>query len=68
MIDSFSNINNKLNSKIYFNHNIGKLTWFRTGGAAKMFAVVENIKELQIILNELNIDNFYLKGSYGASS
>ncbi len=63
MIDSFSNINNKLNSKIYFNHNIGKLTWFRTGGAAKMFAVVENIKELQIILNELNIDNFYVLGS-----
>ena len=25
----------KLQSKIYFNYNIGKLTWFRTGGNAK---------------------------------
>ena len=39
----------KLQSKIYFNYNIGKLTWFRTGGNAKAFAIIENTQELEII-------------------
>ena len=42
-----------LKSKIYFDYNIGKLTWFRTGGNAKIYILVENIRELEIILNEI---------------
>ena len=63
MNKNFLNLADKLTSKIYFNHNIGKLTWFRTGGIAKIFVIVENIDELEIIMNELNNDNFYIIGS-----
>ncbi len=63
MKNKFIKISNRLKSKIYYNYNIGKLTWFRTGGNSKIFAVVENSDELEIILNELNDDNFYILGA-----
>ena len=44
----------KLKSKIYPDYNASKHTWFRTGGNAKIFAIVENHLELEIILNEIN--------------
>ncbi len=53
----------KLNSKFYFDYNIGKLTWFRTGGNAKIFVIVENVEELEIILNEIKNKSFYILGS-----
>ena len=53
----------KLKSKIYFDYNIGKHTWFRTGGNAKIFALIENNSELEIILNEIKNENFYILGS-----
>ena len=53
----------KLKSKIYSDYNAGKHTWFRTGGNAKIFAVVEDNLELEIILNEINNENFYIIGS-----
>ena len=56
-------ISNKLKSKIYFDYDIGKLTWFRTGGKAKIFAIVEDSDELEIILNETKNENFYILGS-----
>ncbi len=52
-----------LKSKIYFDYNIGKLTWFRTGGNAKIYILVENSKELEIILNEIKNNKFYILGS-----
>lgn len=30
----------KLKSKIYLDYNVGKHTWFRTGGNAKVFAII----------------------------
>ncbi len=53
----------KLKSKIYSNYNAGKHTWFRTGGNAKIFAIVEDNLELEIILNEINNENFCIIGS-----
>ena len=53
----------KLKSKFYFDYNIGKLTWFRTGGKAKIFILVENSEELEIILNEIKDENYYVLGS-----
>ena len=53
----------KLKSKIYSDYNAGKNTWFRTGGNAKIFAIVEDNLELEIILNEINNENFYIIGS-----
>jgi len=52
----------KLKSKIYLDYNVGKHTWFRTGGNAKIFAIIENNLELEIILNEINNENFYIIG------
>ena len=40
MKNNFIEIIKKLRSKIYFNYNVGKLTWFRTGGEAKVFIIV----------------------------
>ena len=53
----------KLKSKIYLDYNAGKHTWFRTGGKTKIFAIAENDLELEIILNEINNENFYIIGS-----
>ena len=63
MKNNFIEIIKKLRSKIYFNYNVGKLTWFRTGGKAKVFIIVENSHELEIILNELDNKNFYILGA-----
>ena len=39
------------------------MTWFRTGGNAKAFAIIENTQELEIILNELNQEKYFVLGS-----
>ncbi len=63
MSNKILELSDKLKSKIYFNYNIGKHTWFRTGGNAKIFAIIENNIELEILLNEINNENFYILGS-----
>ena len=63
MKSNLLDISNKLISKFHFDYNIGKLTWFRTGGNAKVFIIVENTEELEIILNEINNDHFYILGA-----
>ena len=63
MSDKILELSDKLKSKIYLDYNIGKHTWFRTGGNAKIFIIIENNFELEIILNELNNENFYVIGS-----
>ncbi len=63
MKNNYLSIAKKLKSKFYFNHNIGNLTWFRTGGNAKIFVIVENSQELEIILNEIYNEDFYILGA-----
>ena len=63
MNNNLSKIAKNLKSKIYYDYNIGKQTWFRTGGNAKIFIIIENPIELEIVLNEINHDNFYIIGS-----
>ncbi len=63
MEKKFFNIFNKLKSQIFLDYNIGKKTWFRTGGNAKIFVEADNAKELEIILNELGNLNYYILGS-----
>ena len=63
MSDKILELSDKLKSKIYLDYNVGKHTWFRTGGNAKIFAIIENNFELEVILNELNNENFYILGS-----
>ena len=63
MVNNLSKIISTLKSKFYFDYNIGKLTWFRTGGNAKIFILVENSEELEIILNEIKDETYYVLGS-----
>ena len=63
MKKNFNKLFDKLNSKIHYRYNLGKLTWFRTGGNAKIFIIVDNSNELEIILNEIKNENFYILGS-----
>ena len=63
MKNNLLKIAKNLKSKIHFDYNIGKLTWFRTGGNAKIFVIIDNPVELEIVLNEINNENFYIIGS-----
>ncbi len=63
MTDKLKKISEKLKSKIFYNYNVGKLTWFRTGGSAKIFAIIENTNELEIILNEIKDEKFFILGA-----
>ena len=50
-------------SKIIFDHDIGNMTWFKTGGKAKIFILVEDENELEIIINTFQGMNFFIMGS-----
>ncbi len=63
MQKNIKNLDSKLKSQFYYNFDIGKLTWFRTGGKSKLFIIVENENELEVILNEIKDSNFYVIGS-----
>jgi UDP-N-acetylmuramate dehydrogenase len=51
-------ISQNLNSKIYFDYDTSKNVWFKAGGKAMVFCLVYDLKELQIILNSINIKEF----------
>tara|TARA_B100001245_G_scaffold197974_1_gene157163 strand:- start:224 stop:403 length:180 start_codon:yes stop_codon:yes gene_type:complete len=53
MLEKFNRLSEQLKSKILFNHEMGHLTWFKTGGKAKVFIIVENENELEILINNL---------------
>ena len=63
MKNNLINISHKLKSKFFFDYDIGKLTWFRTGGKAKIYIIVEDIEELEIILNQIRDEPFFVLGS-----
>ena len=46
MLEKFNRLSEQLKSKILFNHEVGEMTWFKTGGKAKIFIIVENEDEL----------------------
>jgi len=62
MFEKINKLNQQLKSKILFNHEVGKLTWFKTGGKAKIFIIVENESELEILINSLNGYNYFIMG------
>ena len=62
MLTKFSSLSEKLKSKFLFNHEMGHLTWFKTGGKAKVFIIVENENELEILINSLYGYNYYIMG------
>ncbi|PPR47238.1 MAG: UDP-N-acetylenolpyruvoylglucosamine reductase [Alphaproteobacteria bacterium MarineAlpha5_Bin9] len=54
MYENLEKIATKLKSKFYFNFDIYKKTWFRTGGKCDVFCEVYDQNEFEIILNNLD--------------
>ena len=63
MLEKFYKLKNQIKSKIIFDHDIGNMTWFKTGGKAKIFILVEDENELEIIINTFQGMNFFIMGS-----
>ena len=53
MKEIIDKIDYNFKTKFYYNYDTSKNVWFRTGGKAKVFCIVENEKELSIILQNL---------------
>ena len=62
MLEKFNRLSERLKSKILFNHEMGHLTWFKTGGKAKVFIIVENENELEILINNLDGYDYFIMG------
>ena len=63
MFDKLININNKIKSKIFLDYDVGKLSWFRTGGKSKVFIIVENEEELEMLINYVADFNYIIIGA-----
>jgi len=50
MSDIIYEIQSKIKSKILFDYDMGKSTWFRTGGKAQGYVTVNNLKDLKTII------------------
>ena len=62
MLEKFNRLREQLKSKILFNYEMEHLTWFKTGGKAKIFIIVENENELEILINNLDGYNYFIMG------
>ncbi len=51
MNDLIDEIQSKIQSKILLDYDMGKSTWFRVGGKAKAYVIVNNIYDLKTIIN-----------------
>ena len=49
--------------QIYYNHNIGKYSWFKTGGNAEIFAIIENVEELQSLIHKYDNKDITILGA-----
>ena len=62
MSDIIYEIQSKIKSKILFDYDMGKSTWFRTGGNAKGFTTVESLKDLKTLVNYRDKIKYYIVG------
>lgn len=53
MKEKFNLIQDKLKSKFFFDYDMSKKVWFNAGGKASIFCLVDNEKDLEIILNTI---------------
>ena len=63
MIEKLKELDKKLKSNFFFNFNMSNLTWFKAGGNAEFYCIVHNEYELQIILREIQGENFEIIGA-----
>ena len=62
MNEIIDKIQSKIKSKIFIDFDMGNSTWFRVGGKAKGYVVVNSIKDLKTILTFSNEINYYVVG------
>ena len=62
MNDIIFKVQSKIKSSIILDFNMGNSTWFRVGGKAKGYVVVNSIKDLKTILSFRNQINYYIIG------
>tara|TARA_Y100001970_G_scaffold142135_1_gene174880 strand:- start:13833 stop:14726 length:894 start_codon:yes stop_codon:yes gene_type:complete len=63
MFEKLYKLEKQLKSKFLFDHDMSKLTWFRTGGNTKLLIIVENSIELEIILQTIKSLPRYVIGA-----
>ncbi|MBD1147945.1 UDP-N-acetylmuramate dehydrogenase [Pelagibacterales bacterium SAG-MED31] len=62
MNDIIYEIQSKIKSKIFLDYDMGKATWFRTGGKTLGFVTVNNFKDLKKIVSYKNKIKYYIVG------
>ena len=62
MNDIILEIQSKILSKILLNYDMGKSTWFRTGGKAKGYCIVNSLKDLSTIVSYCDQIKYYIIG------
>ena len=62
MNDIILEIQSKIESKILYNYNMGKSTWFRTGGNAKGYCIINKLKDLSTIVKYSDQIKYYIIG------
>jgi len=62
MNDIILEIQSKIESKILYNYNMGKSTWFRTGGNAKGYCIINKLKDLSTIVKYRDQIKYYIIG------
>ena len=63
MYENINELSKILKSKFFFDYDIGKHTWFRTGGKSKIYCIVDNQKDLKIILSSLGKMPYVILGA-----
>jgi len=63
MHNNIEKIKKILKSKFYYDYEIYKHTWFKTGGKAYIFCLVYDEKELEIILNNIGDLQYQIIGA-----
>ena len=53
-LDDLENIQFSEKSRLNFDHDLSKLNWFNIGGKAKIFLLVNSLKDLSIFLKKYN--------------
>ena len=56
-------IQSKIRSKILLDYDMSKSTWFRAGGKAQGFVIINNIKDLKTIINYSDKIKYYITGA-----
>jgi len=62
MSNILNNIQSKIRSKILIDYDMGRSTWFRTGGNAMGYVIINNISDLKKIISFAKEIKYYVAG------